>query len=96
MFWWFNPLTFWDLADTKAGSRSVLAFEVKSGERVAGSDLKGRRKLREALGQRFLARVALSMGSRSYTYEDRLHVMPLDRLWRTVPATRQLSGRGGS
>jgi uncharacterized protein len=64
---------------------SVLAFEVKSGERVAGSDLKGMRKLREALGERFLAGVAFSMGSRSYTYEDRLHVMPLDRLWRTVP-----------
>lgn len=75
---------------------SVLAFEVKSGERVTGSDLKGMRKLREALGPRFLAGVALCMGSRSYTYEDRLHVMPLDRLWRTVPATRQLGGRGGS
>jgi hypothetical protein len=63
----------------------VLAFEVKAGERAMGNDLKGMRKLREALGERFIAGVALNMGSRSYTYEDRLHVMPLDRLWRPVP-----------
>ena len=63
---------------------TVLAFEVKTGERVRGNDLKGMRKLREAIGDRFLAGVALSMGPRSYTYEDRLHVMPLDRLWTTL------------
>lgn len=27
----------------------------------------------------------LTTGSRSYTYEDRLHVMPIDRLWTPVP-----------
>ena len=64
---------------------AVLAFEVKTGERVTGNDLKGMRKLRDALGPRFLAGVALCMGPRSYTYEDRIHVMPLDRLWRKVP-----------
>jgi uncharacterized protein len=64
---------------------SVLAFEVKTGERLRGGDLKGLRKLREALGNRFLAGVAFSMGSRSFTLEDRVHVLPLDRLWRSVP-----------
>lgn len=63
---------------------SVLAFEVKANERVAGSDFKGLRKLREALGSRFIAGIALSTGPRSYTYEDRLHVLPVDRLWRPV------------
>jgi predicted AAA+ superfamily ATPase len=63
---------------------SVLAFEVKSGERVAASDLKGLRKLREALGRRFLAGVALSTGAHSYTQEDRLHVLPIDRLWLPI------------
>lgn len=62
----------------------VLAFEVKSGERVSGADLRGLRKLREALGTRFVAGVALSTGSRSYTHEDRIHVLPIDRLWHTV------------
>lgn len=60
----------------------VVAFEVKAGERVGGSDFRGLRKLRDSLGGRFVAGIALSLGTRSYTYEDRLHVMPLDRLWR--------------
>lgn len=62
----------------------VLAFEVKASERVRGSELKGLRKLREAVGDNFVAGVAFSTGSRSYTVEDRLHVMPIDRLWRPV------------
>ncbi|MFT4189107.1 MAG: DUF4143 domain-containing protein, partial [Aeromicrobium sp.] len=62
----------------------VLAFEVKANERVAGADFKGLRKLRDAVGDRFVAGVALSVGARSYTYEDRLHVLPVDRLWRPV------------
>ena len=62
----------------------VLGFEVKAHERITGSDLKGLRKLREALGERFIAGVVLSTGSRSFTPEDRLHVMPIDRLWRPV------------
>ena len=65
----------------------VIAFEVKANERVRSGDLKGLRKLREALGPRFHAGIALSTGPRSYTTHDRLHVMPVDRLWRTVPAT---------
>ncbi len=64
----------------------VLAFEVKAGERVASSDFRALRKLRESLGARFVAGVVLSLGSRSYTYEQSLHVMPVDRLWHpTTP-----------
>ena len=62
----------------------VLAFEVKAHQRVSRSDLKGCRKLRDTLGDRFVAGVALSTGTRSYTFEDRIHVMPVDRLWRPV------------
>ncbi len=62
----------------------VLGFEVKANERVSGKDLRGMRKLRDALGDRFVAGVAFSTGTRSYTFEDRLHVLPIDRLWRTV------------
>lgn len=39
-------------------------------------------ELRDTLGSRFVADIALSLGSRSYTYDDRLHVLPVDRLWR--------------
>lgn len=62
----------------------VLAFEVKANERVAGADLKGLRTLRDTLGDRFIAGVALSTGLRSFTYEDRIHIMPVDRLWTPI------------
>ncbi len=63
---------------------SVIGFEVKANQTVPGADLKGLRTLRNALGERFVAGVALSTGIRSYTYEDRIHVCPIDRLWQTV------------
>ena len=62
----------------------VIGFEVKANQTVPGADLRGLRILRDALGDRFVAGVALSTGSRSYTYEDRIHVCPVDRLWQTV------------
>jgi predicted AAA+ superfamily ATPase len=62
----------------------VLAFEVKANERIAGKDLRGLGKLRDAVGDRFIAGIAFSTGARSYSVEDRLHVMPIDRLWRTI------------
>jgi uncharacterized protein len=72
----------------------VIAFEVKANERITGRDFSGLRKLRDALGQRLIAGVALSTGPRSYTFEDRLHVMPLDRLWRSVGAWSATVGMG--
>ncbi len=60
---------------------SVLAFEVKSGERAPGQAFRGLTQLRDALGARFVAGVILTTGTRSYTFADRLHVMPVDRLW---------------
>jgi hypothetical protein len=59
----------------------VLAFEGKANERVAREVLKGLHKLREALDARLIAAVAFSTGARSSTYGDRLHVLPIDRLW---------------
>lgn len=63
---------------------TVIAFEVKAGERAPGSDFRGLGQLRDALGRRFAAGIILTTGSRSYTYDDRLHVMPIDRLWTPV------------
>lgn len=60
---------------------AILAFEVKASGRVPGDDLRPLRKLRTATGQAFLAGIALYTGSRSYNVEDRLYVMPIDRLW---------------
>jgi hypothetical protein len=63
---------------------SLIALEVKAGGRVAGDDFKGLRKLRDATGDAFIAGVILYLGTRSYTYDDRLHVMPVDRLWTEI------------
>lgn len=63
---------------------TVLAFEVKANERAHGSDFRGLTQLRDALDARFTAGIILTTGTRSYTYADRLHVMPIDRLWTPV------------
>ncbi len=59
----------------------VVAFEVKAAQRVGTKELGPLRKLRDALGPAFLAGIALHLGERSYTAEDRIHVVPVDRLW---------------
>ena len=59
----------------------IAAIEVKAGSRVAGRDLNGLKALRDALGEAFVAGVALHTGQRSYSPEDRIYVMPVDRLW---------------
>nr|WP_207782077.1 ATP-binding protein [Phytoactinopolyspora limicola] len=62
----------------------VVAFEVKANERATGADFTGLKQLRDALGPRFGAGVVFTTGRRSFTYEDRLHVMPIDRLWQPI------------
>ena len=59
----------------------VVAFEVKSGSKISGKDLGGLQKLRADLGNKFIGGVVLNTGERSYTPDDRIHVLPIDRLW---------------
>lgn len=61
----------------------VVAFEIKSATRVSGDDFHGLRTLRDLLGPAFVAGVVLYTGSRSYSFDDRLHAIPVDRLWST-------------
>jgi predicted AAA+ superfamily ATPase len=62
-------------------SGSVAAVEVKASGTVADHDFAGLRLLRDKLGSAFVGGAVVNLGQRSYTYEDRLHVLPLDRLW---------------
>jgi len=62
----------------------VLAFEVKAHECVSCSEFKALRRLREVVGVNFAAGLAFSTGSRSHAFEDHLHVMPIDTMWRPV------------
>ncbi len=63
----------------------VTAFEVKAAGRVVKKDFSGLRALQAALGARFKAGVVLYTGGRAYSYQERMHVQPLDRLWSAVP-----------
>lgn len=60
---------------------AVVAFEVKASQRVDIRELAPLRKLRDAVGSAFIAGVALHLGEQSYRSEDRLYVLPVDRLW---------------
>lgn len=60
---------------------AIAAVEVKAGERVPSAQFRSLRKLRDALGDRFLGGVVLHLGHRAYTHDDRLHALPVDRLW---------------
>jgi len=59
---------------------------VKASASVAGADFRGLRALRDVLGDAFLGGVVLCLGERSSTYEERLHVIPVDRLWMHASA----------
>lgn len=62
----------------------VVAFEITAGASVAGEKFSGLRQLRDSLGASFRGGAVLYLGGRAYTYDDRLHVLPLDRLWSPV------------
>jgi predicted AAA+ superfamily ATPase len=62
----------------------IVGFEMKTGTRIHGADMKGLAKLRDSLGAQFIGGIVLHLGERSYTYSDRLHVVPLDHVWTPV------------
>lgn len=64
------------------GDGKVLAFEVKASGQVASHDARHLRHLRETLGERLLAGVALYTGTHAYRLDDRLYAVPIDGLWR--------------
>jgi len=59
----------------------VVGIEVKASTSVPGDDFRGLRALRAVAGEAFIGGVVLYLGRRSYTFDDRLHVVPVDRLW---------------
>jgi predicted AAA+ superfamily ATPase len=65
------------------GDGMVSAIEVKAGSRVPGGDTRGLLKLRRRLGDRFLGGVILYTGAPSYSSQDRIHIVPIQRLWRS-------------
>ncbi len=58
----------------------VVGFDIKTGDSVPGTELKGLRLLRDKLGSSLVAGFALYLGKRSYSPEEKLHVIPLDQV----------------
>ncbi|MEU4231755.1 ATP-binding protein [Nonomuraea sp. NPDC026600] len=67
---------------------SVVGVEVKAKSSIEEKDFQGLRLLRERLGSSFVAGVLVNLGQQSFRHDDRLYVMPVDRLWTPVPAAR--------
>jgi uncharacterized protein len=94
--WMEEPLTrgHWRTHDgdevdlvVERGDGKAAAIEVKAGSRVPSGDVDGLRKLRRRLGSHFLGGVVLYTGARSYTYEQNIHIVPLERLWLSPSVT---------
>lgn len=60
---------------------AIVGFEVKAADHVESKWLTPLQKLRDKLGSRFVAGIAFHLGKRGYQADDRIHVVPLDRLW---------------
>ena len=65
------------------GSRAVAGVEVKGSGTVTRSDFRGLSKLATAAGERFVRGVVLYDGETSARFGDRLHAVPIRRLWET-------------
>jgi predicted AAA+ superfamily ATPase len=61
----------------------IAALEVKAASRVPTGEMRGLLKLRRKLGSQFLGGVVLYTGTRTYTHDSGLHVIPINRLWHT-------------
>jgi hypothetical protein len=60
---------------------AVVAIEVKAGDHVKQSQLSPLIALRDRLGASFMSGIALHTGRAGYLAEDRIHVLPIERLW---------------
>ncbi len=60
---------------------AVVGIEIKAGDRVDGKQFGGLRKLRDRLGSSFVAGIAFHLGQVGYEADDRIHSLPVERLW---------------
>lgn len=90
--WHQEPMEFFHFRDKdgvevdiviELGSRWVAGIEIKASSSVFPSDFRGLRKLSSAAGDRFARGVVLYDGETSVGFGDRLHAVPVRRLWET-------------
>ena len=69
----------------------VVGFEIKARGKAIADDLTGLRLLRELLGDQFRAGFILNIGKFAGRLEDRIYVLPIDRLWMTNASVTESS-----
>ena len=87
--WHEDPITFYHLRDRDGVEvdvvmecrGSVVGIEVKTSASFQKHDLSGLKKLRAACGDRFRAGIVLYDGEVAAPQGDRMHVVPIRRLW---------------
>lgn len=60
----------------------VLGIEVKASSSYSGRQFSGLAKLRDQLGERFIAGIVLGTAPNGYRYSDRLYGAPIAALWQ--------------
>lgn len=66
------------------GPAAVAGVEVKAAATVRPSDFRGLRKLAATVGDRFAGGVVLYDGELTARFGERLHAVPVRRLWETA------------
>ncbi|MFT4218010.1 MAG: ATP-binding protein [Micropruina sp.] len=67
------------------GDGQVIGIEVKSASSFNAKQFKGLRRLRDHLGEKFVAGVVLNTTDAGYRLDDRLYGAPVSALWELVP-----------
>lgn len=68
---------------TETGDGTVVGFEIKANREVDRKALAGLFALSDTLGNQFRAGYFLNTGTEAYRIDDRIYVVPVDRLWTT-------------
>ena len=71
----------------------VTGFEVKTARKIGRKQASGLIALRDTLGDQFNAGYILTTGDVSYRYDDRIYVIPVDRLWQPAPQPKNGPGK---
>ena len=90
--WRDEPLAFFHFRDKdglevdlviERGAHAVAGVEVKASATVTKADFRGLRRLASLAGERFAGGVVLYDGETSMRMGDRLHAVPIRRLWES-------------
>ena len=57
---------------------------MKAGATVTGASFSGLRKLEQSVGRRFVRGVVLYDGEQTLPFGDRMHAVPIRRLWQAA------------